>query len=82
MRLRLLKKVCEFAFQMPRPEFQREVQHRSALSLLDFPFLGGAFASRNAAEGGGEGREIRTFLGEPEHPKVLHFTSESTRNRR
>jgi hypothetical protein len=27
------------------PEFRREVQHLSALSLLDFPFLGAAFAS-------------------------------------
>jgi hypothetical protein len=39
------------------------------LSLLDFPFLGAAFA----AEGGGEGKKIRCFLGEPERPKVLHF---------
>jgi len=60
------------------PEFRREVQHSSALSLLDFPFPGAAFASRNAAEGGGEGRKIRSFLGEPERPKVLHFASEST----
>ena len=55
------------------------MQRPSALSLLDFPFLGAAFASRNAAEGGGEGRKIRSFLGEPERPKVLHFASESTR---
>jgi hypothetical protein len=48
------------------------------LNLLDFPFLGAAFASRNAAEGGGEERKIRSFLGEPERPKVLHFASEST----
>jgi hypothetical protein len=27
------------------PEFRREVRHLSALSLLDFPFLGAAFAS-------------------------------------
>ena len=35
---------------------------------------------RKAAEreGGGEGRKIRSFLGEPERPKVLHFASEST----
>ena len=46
---------------------------RGGLSLLDFPFFGAAFASRNAAEGGGEGRKIRCFLGEPERPKVLHF---------
>jgi signal transduction histidine kinase len=48
------------------PEFRREVQHPSALNLLDFPFLGAAFASRNAVEGGGEERKIRSFLGEPE----------------
>ena len=60
------------------PEFRREVQRPSALSLLDFPFLGAAFASRNAAEGGGERRKIRSFLGEPERPMVLHFASEST----
>jgi len=40
-----------------------------SLSLLDFPFPGAAFASRNVAEGGGEGRKIRSFLGEPERPK-------------
>ena len=61
------------------PEFRREVQHPSALNLLDFPFLGAAFASRNAAEGGGEEGKIRSFLGEPERPKVLHFASKSTR---
>jgi hypothetical protein len=27
------------------PEFRRQVQHPSALSLLDFPFPGAAFAS-------------------------------------
>jgi hypothetical protein len=27
------------------PEFRREVQHPSALNLLDFAFLGAAFAS-------------------------------------
>jgi len=68
----------ENGFMLMPPEFRREVQHSSALSLLDFPFPGAAFASRNAAEGGGEGRKIRSFLGEPERPKVLHFASEST----
>jgi hypothetical protein len=33
---------------------------------------------RNAAEGGGEEGKIRSFLGEPERPKVLHLASEST----
>src|ERR1019366_7237962 len=33
---------------------------------------------RNAAEGGGEEGKIRSFLGKPELPKVLHFASEST----
>ena len=70
---------ADFTFDLQRdPEFRREVQRPSALSLLDFPFLGAAFASRNAAEGGGERRKIRSFLGEPERPKVLHFASEST----
>jgi hypothetical protein len=62
-----------------KPEFRRRVQHPSPLSLLDFPFLGAAFASRNAAEGGGKGRKIRFFLGGPERPKVSHFASESTK---
>ena len=60
------------------PEFRREVQHPSALSLLDFSFPRSPFASRNAVEGGGEEGKIRSFLGEPERPKVLHFASEST----
>jgi hypothetical protein len=47
------------------------------LSLLDFPFLGAAFASQNAAEGGDEGGKIQSFLGEPERSKVLYFASES-----
>jgi hypothetical protein len=34
---------------------------------------------RNAAEGGDGGWKIRSFPGEPEHPKVLHLASESTR---
>jgi hypothetical protein len=50
------------------PEFRREVQHPSALNLLVFPFLGAAFASRNAEEGSGEGRKNRSFLGGPERP--------------
>ena len=70
------------AYQLRRrrdaiPEFRREVQHPSALSLLDFSFLGAAFASRNAAEGGGEEGKSE-LVGEPERPKVLHFALEST----
>jgi hypothetical protein len=34
------------AVTIVRPEFRREVQHPSALSLLDFPFLGAAFGFR------------------------------------
>jgi hypothetical protein len=59
------------------PEFRREVQHPSALNLLDFSFLGAAFASSKCSGGGEEGK-IRSFLGEPEGPKTLHFASEST----
>jgi hypothetical protein len=33
---------------------------------------------RNAAERGGEEGKIRSFLGEPQRPKVLHFAPEST----
>jgi hypothetical protein len=35
----------KYSFRWNQPEFRREVQHLSALSLLDFPFLGAAFAS-------------------------------------
>ena len=51
------------------PEFRREVQHPSALSLLDFPFLGAAFASRNAAEGGGEEGKSELSLVSPSVPR-------------
>ncbi len=54
----------------PQPEFRREVQHPSALSsLLDFPFLGAAFASRNAAEGGGEEGKSELSLVSPSVPR-------------
>src|ERR1700730_2463273 len=45
----------------PGPEFWREVQHPSALSLLDFPFLGAAFASSKYSGRRRRGRENRIF---------------------
>jgi len=46
------------------------------LSLLDFPFFGAAFASRNAAEGGGEGRKIRTPVLPMRRMKPVFFTEQ------
>src|ERR1700730_2058005 len=43
------------------PEFWREVQHLSALSLLDFPFLGAAFASSKYSGRRRRGRENPIF---------------------
>src|SRR4030081_1602280 len=43
------------------PEFWREVQHPSALSLLDFPFLGAAFASSKCSGRRRRGRENPIF---------------------
>ena len=47
-----------------------QLQKQLALGSYNsiFPFLGAAFASRNAAEGGGEEGKNRSFLGEPERP--------------
>src|ERR1700690_1329305 len=39
------------------PEFRREVQHPSALNLLDFPFLRAAFASSKCSGRRRRGRE-------------------------
>ena len=43
------------------PEFRREVQHPSALNLLDFPFLGAAFASSKCSGRRRRGRENPIF---------------------
>ena len=52
---------CEEAVVPCGPEFWREVQHPSALSLLDFPFLGAAFASSKYSGRRRRGRENPIF---------------------
>jgi hypothetical protein len=65
--------------QAAKLEFRRQVQHPSALSHSIFLSPEPPSHLRNAGEGGGEEGKIRSFLGEPERPKVLqHFASECT----
>ena len=63
-----------------QPEFRREVQHPSALSATGFSFPRSRLRISKCSGRRRRGREIRTFLGEPERPKVLHFASESTQH--
>ena len=61
-------------------EFCREVQHPSALNSTRF-FLSSEPPSHLKTQGKAVERKgkIRTFLGEPERSKVLHFAAKSTR---
>ena len=61
--------------RMVMPEYRRQVQLRSALSLLDFSFPRSRLRISKFSGRRRRRRKIRSFLGEPERPKVLHFAS-------